>query len=131
MESIVRAAMAGNAAGSFRRMPSDGPASEGDTEPQEPPPSPSPAVRFASPVAIPFADKDELRMPPAATAAGGGQDDEEAPAPPATVRSETGQDFMAVTVSSLIGQRLRAASSQSADLNAMALIGFSAFIYSL
>lgn len=120
METIVRAALA---AGGTGRMASEGPDTERD-HPPEPPASPSPTVWFASPVAIPLASKDELARPP--LAASGAGDDVEAP----TGRSEV-PDYMAVTVSSLLSQQLRAGASQNADLTAMTLIGFSAFIYSL
>jgi hypothetical protein len=128
MESIVRAALAAGGPMGFHRMPpegADGTAAFAEVELSEPPLSPSPAVRFASPVAISLAEKDELQQPlSAATAAG---EDLEAPVPPPTGRG----DFMAMTVSSLLGQRLGAGTSQNADLMAMALIGVSAFIYSL
>jgi len=143
MESIVRAALAAGGPGrflSFQKMPSDGgaadPAALGEIDPPEPPPSPSPAVRFASPVAIPLAAKDKLRHAPSPLAAvtGAGLEDVEAPVwpPPPTGGSDGLQpDYMAMTVSSIVGERFRAASSQNADLVAMALIGASAFIYSL
>lgn len=72
MESIVRAALAAGGKGSgmsFGKMPSEDGAgaganangTSGEEQPPQPPLSPSPAVRFASPVAIPLGgDKDEL-----------------------------------------------------------------------
>lgn len=115
MESIVRAALAAGGPGrflSFQKMPSDGgaadPAALGEIDPPEPPPSPSPAVRFASPVAIPLAAKDELRHAPSPLAAvtGAGLEDVEAPVwpPPPTGGSDGLQpDYMAMTVSSIVG----------------------------